>query len=327
MYTSLRSLLMVPIFIFFLTTFLFIGISLAQEQYPSSPVTMVVPYAAGMIDTITRALCKAAEKELGQPIIVENKPGATGGIGMNYVVRAKPDGYTLGTTTTSTYIQTPHLQKFPFNVLTDVTDIIVFAKYNYLLCVRADSPWNSYEDFIGYAKKNPGKITYGIPGIASATHICMERIAMKEGIKWTAIPFKSGGESVIAALGGHINATTQSSVETSAHVKAGKLRPLLILTDSRLPDLPNVSTILEKGYGFGAITYASVIGPKRLPEPISQKLESVFEKAMKTPSFVDTMKHLQIEIFYMSGKEYSNYWRSNYEIMGKVIKTLGFEEK
>jgi len=317
--------------IFFIALFLitapFIMDGLSQEPYPNKPITLVVPYTSGMIDTMTRAICKVAEKELGQPIIVENKPGAAASIGVNYVLKSKPDGYTIGTTTTTSYITTPHTQKTPYNILTDITDVLTFCKYNQLLCVRTNAPWNTFEELLEYAKKNPDKFTYANPGVGTAQHICMERIAMKEGIKWTPVPFKGGGEAVLACLGGHTDGVGMSSLETSAHIKAGKLKVLLVLTDTRVPEFPNVPTIREKGYDFDATTHVSVYGPAGLPEPIRQKLEDVFKKAMRDPSFIETANRFQIAIAYMNGKEYSAFWRSKYDEMGRVIKALGLEAK
>jgi tripartite-type tricarboxylate transporter receptor subunit TctC len=311
----------------FLIMAVFIRNGVSQELYPNRPVTVVVPWSAGMADTMTRAICNVAEKELGQPIIVENRPGAGGAIGVNYVLKSKPDGYSLGIASTTNYITYPHTKKLPYDVLKDVTDIMVFCRYNQLLCVRADAPWNTYEELIEYAKKNPDKFTYATPGLGSGQHICMEQIAMEEGIKWTVIPFKGGGAAVLACLGGHTNGVTMSSIETSAHIKAGKLKLLLVLTDSRLPDFPDIPTILEKGYDFTATTYLSLYGPRGLAEPIRQRLEDVFKKAVEDPSFTEVAKKFQIGTVYMSGKEYSDYWRSKYGERGKVIKLLGLAYK
>jgi len=310
----------------FITCFLATS-GLSQEPYPVRSITMVCWSTAGMMDTVTRVICKVAEKELGQPIIVENKPGAAGAIGKNYVLKSKPDGYTLGVTTTGTYLVIPHMRKLPFDVLTDVTDIIAICKYNFGLAVQSDAPWKTYEDIIEYAKKNPGKFTYACAGVGVTQHICMERIAMKEGIKWTQVPFKSGGESVMACLGGHTNAVVQGSIDVLPHIKAGKLKMLLALNDKRWPDAPDVPHILEKGYDFYALSYISFYGPAGISEAIRQKMEDVFKKAMKDPSFIDVMKQFQVEASYLSGKDYSTHWRSRYEEMGKVIKAIGLVEK
>lgn len=310
-----------------LTAILGVDFASAQESYPNRPITMVVWSTAGMGDTVTRILCKNVEKELGQPVVIETKPGAAGAIGINHVVRSKPDGYTLGMAVTSNYVINPHIRKIPYDTLTAITDILTVVKYNFGLAVKADAPWNTFEDVIAYAKKNPDKFTYACAGVGVTQHICMERIAMKEGIKWTIVPFKSGGESVMACLGGHTDAVVQGSIDVLPHIKAGKLKMLLSLDGSRWPDVPNVPQILEKGYNFTAMSYISYMAPKGIPEPIRQKLEDVFKKAMEDPSFTEVMKQFNVQSTFMSGKEYSALWRSQYDEMGKVVKVLGLVEK
>ena len=306
---------------------LIIGSVWAQGSFPSRPITMVVWSTAGMGDTVTRVMCKNAEKDLGQPIIIETKPGAAGAIGINYVVQSKPDGYTLGMAVTSNYIINPHIRKLSYDTLTSITDILAVCKYNFGLAVRADAPWNTYEEVIAYAKKNPEKFTYACAGIGVTQHITMERIAMKEGIKWTAVPFKSGGEAVIACLGGHTDAVAQGSIDEVPHIKAGKLKMLLSLDGSRWPDVPNAPTITEKGYNFTAMSYISYLGPKGIPDPIRQRLENAFKKAIEDPSFTEVMNQFNVQSTFMSGKEYSALWRSQYDEMGKMVKTLGLVEK
>lgn len=311
--------------IFVLTVF--VRSSLSQPAYPNRPITVVVPWTAGMTDTVARIVSKAAEKELGQPIIIENKAGASGSIGLNYVLKSKPDGYTLGTPVTSLFIIVPHQRKVPYNPLTDSTDITTLAKYNYGLAVKADAPWNSYEEVVKYAKENPGKFTYSTAGIGITQHICMERMAMKEGIKWTVVPFKSGGEAALACLGGHTDAVVQGSVDENPHIKAGKLKLLLVLDDKRWPASPNVPSILEKGYDFYSWSYIVLVGPRGLREPIRQKLEGAFNKAKRDPSFLDALNKFQVEAGDLSGKAHSELWRPKYDEMGKVIKSLGLVEE
>jgi len=303
-----------------------VGFVWAAGPYPNRPITMVVWSTSGMGDTVTRVLCMNAEKALGQPVIIETKPGAAGAIAISYVAQSKPDGYTLGMAVTSNYTINPHLRKLSYDTRTSITDILAVCKYNFGLAVRADLPWKTYEDVIAYARKNPEKFTYACAGIGVSQHICMERIAMKEGIKWTAVPFKSGGEAVIACIGGHTDAVIQGSVDQVPHIKSGKLRMLLSLDGSRWPDVPNAPTITEKGYNFTAMSYISYLGPKGIPEPIRQKLENAFKKAMESPSYTEVMKQFNVQSAFMSGKEYSTLWRSQYDEMGKIVKILGLTE-
>jgi tripartite-type tricarboxylate transporter receptor subunit TctC len=280
-----------------------------------------------MQDTITRVICKAAERELGQPIIVENKPGAAGAIGMNYALKSKPDGYTLVAFVTSAYNIIPHMKKVPYNQFTDSIDITTFFKYNFALALRAEAPWNTFEELITYAKNNPGKFKYACAGVGRPQHISMEWIAMKEGIKWTQIPYNSGSETVAACLGGHAEGIAQGSIDLIPHVKAGKMKLLLILEEKRWPGFPNVPCMVEKGYDFYPISYGSLAAPKGVPDPIIKKLEDAFTKAKRDPSVVETLGKFQVGSGTLTGKQYADLWRSKYDEMGKVIKALGLEEK
>ncbi len=299
------------------------GNSLSQENYPTRPITMVGRSAAGgMADVMTRIISKAAEKELGQPILCENKTGGGGVVGMNYVLKSKRDGYTIGNTASATYINNPHMERLPYDPLTDVTDIMVFFKYTHALCVRADAPWNTFEDVIDYARKNPGKFTYGGAGVGITQHVVMERIAVKEGIKWSYVPFKSGAEPVTACLGGHINGVAQGPADVVPHIQAGKLKLLFALNDERWAIAPKVPTVQEK-YGFYGLSLQSIYGPKGLPDYAKEKIHNAYKKAMNDPSFLESARTLNVVITYMSGKDYEKIWRSQYDEMGKIIKALG----
>jgi tripartite-type tricarboxylate transporter receptor subunit TctC len=300
----------------------------SAELYPSRPVTVVCGWGAGgMIVLSVRALGKAAEKEMGQPIIVENKAGAAGVIAKTYVAKAKPDGYTLGVSVTSTYTIQPQMRKTSYDPLTDFTDIMAYARYAIGFAVKADASWNTFDEVIAYAKKNPGKFTYAHGGVGSMQHICMEQIALKEGIKWTQVPFKSGPEAVTAALGSHTDGVAQGPADILPHIKAGKLKMLLALNEKRWPEVPNIATVFEKGYDFGVVSYLFIYGPKGIPEPIRQKLEGTLKNGMKDRAFTETLKQFQVEEAYLSGKDYTAKWRSQYDEMGRALKALGLVEQ
>jgi len=303
------------------------GGSLGQQPYPVKPITVVCRSGAGgMADTMTRLLCKALEKELGQPIVVENRTGGGGITGTNYVLKSKPDGYTLGSTSTNTYINSPHLEEVPYDPRTDVTDIAAFFKYTHALCVRADAPWNTFEDVLSYARQNPGKFTYGSGGFGATPHIVMERVGMKEKVKFSYVPFKGGNEAVIACLGNHINAAAQGPADVIQYVQSGKLKILLALNDIRWPIVSNIPTVLEK-YGFWGLSIQAIFGPKGIPEYIVEKVEKAIKKAVNDPSYLETAKELQVVTLYMGGKEYQKLWKAEYDQMGKAIKALGIGKK
>ena len=305
--------------------FLFAPMGMAKE-FPDRPITLVSPTGPGMQDTMARIVSKAAEKELGVPIVVESKPGAAGTIGVNYVLKAKPDGYTLGSLVTSAYYIIPHMRKVPYNPFTDSIDITTIYKYNFGLAVRSDAPWNSMGELFTYVKNNPGKFTYSTAGVGRPQHICMEQIALKRGLKWTHIPFNSGGESVTACLGGHADGTAQGSADLIPYIKAGKLKLLVTLDDRRWPGFPNVPNIMEIEKDICALSYGSIFVPKGVPESVVKKLEEAFNKAKKDPAYVESAGKFQVEIGLLNGKEYSNLWRSKYEEMGKIIQHLGIKE-
>ena len=301
---------------------------LSQGSYPDRPITVVIGFGAGGLqDLCARALSKAAEKELGQPMVVENKVGAAGVIAMAFVAKSKPDGYTLGHTGTSQYIQVPNIRKTPYDPFTDIVDILKYVDLPFALAVRSDAPWNTFEELIAYVRKNPGKFTYSTAGVGLAPHICMERIALKEGLKWTHIPFKSGAEAVTATLGGHTQGVPQMIPDVSPHIRTGKLKMLLVLSEKRSPEFPNVPTILEKGYDFHAFSSFNFFGPKGLPEPIRQKLETGLRNATKAPSFIEAAKQFGIEVNLLSGPEYTATWKSQYDEMGNALRALGLAEK
>ena len=296
------------------------------KEFPDHPITLVSPTGPGMQDTMARIVCKAAEKELGVPVVVESKPGAAGTIGVNYVLKSKPDGYTLGSLVTSAYFIIPHMRKVPYNPFTDSIDITTIYKYNFGLAVRSDAPWNSMGELLTYAKNNPGKFTYSTAGVGRPQHICMEQIALKRGLKWTHIPFNSGGESVTACLGGHADGTAQGSADLIPYIKAGKLKLLVTLDDRRWPGFPNVPNIMEIEKDICALSYGSIFAPKGVPESVVKKLEEAFNKAKKDPAYIESAGKFQVEIGLLNGKEYSNLWRSKYEEMGKIIQHLGIKE-
>lgn len=318
--------------VFLIVTFLFIVLlvtgNLSAETFPSRPITIVNGWGAGgMSDTLTRLLSTGAEKELGQPIINENKTGGAGQIAINYVCKSKPDGYTLGITVTALYIIAPQTRHTTYDPFTDITDIMTFAQYNNGICVRADSPWNTIEDVIAYAKSNPSKFTYAVSGIGMTPHIVMEEFSRKEGIKLTPVPFKSGPEGVNATLGGHVDAVIMGTGDLIPQIQAGKLRLLLIISGERWPETPDVPTILEKGHDFYMLSYMGIFGPKGIPEPIREKLERAFKNGMKEPAFQEMLRKYSIKEAYLSGKEYSKKWKEMYGPMGEVLKTLGLVEK
>lgn len=301
---------------------------LSQDKYPEKPITLIFGWGAGgMQDVFTRLITEIASKDLGQPIIIEYKPGAHGIIAAHTILRSKPDGYTLGASVASQFTIVPYMEKIDFDPVNDPTHIIVYMHYDLGLVVRSDSPWKTWEEFKSYAKENPGKIRYGTTGVGTGQHLTFEIIGQKEGIKWIHMPFRLGGPAAVTPLlGGHIEASIQGPPDILPHVQTGKLRLLLVLTDKRWPSAPDVPSITEKGYD-STFSYNTIYGPKGLPEPIRSKLANALHKAMQDPKFVDMARKLNVSTPYIDGKEYTEMLRQKIGKYKKIIEDLGLGVK
>ena len=223
----------------------------AQDSYPSRPVTLIVPFPpGGVADIVGRPFAEALSRELKTPVIIENKPGAGGGIGMGLVAKAKPDGYTLLLALSSISIL-PEADKVlgraPLYQLDQFTPIARLTADPTVLAVRADSPWKSLQDFIDDARKRPGAITYGSSGNYGTMHMPMEMFAHSANVKLLHVPFTGGGPAVIALLGGQVDALSTGPSTVLQHVKAGKVRVLASWGDHPLASLPQVKTLTESG--------------------------------------------------------------------------------
>jgi tripartite-type tricarboxylate transporter receptor subunit TctC len=295
------------------------------SKYPSRPITYIHPYPAGTtVDLAQRIISKEAEKFLGQPIVILNKPGAGGSLGVAALAGSKPDGYTLGHTAHSPMIGIPLLEKVPYHPLKDFKFIMQWAAFNMGFVVKGDSPFNSFKDLIAYARQNPKKITYGTAGANSMPFILVKQIARKEGVQLTHIPYKATIEAQTAVLGGHL--TAGAGDFTYSMVEAGQLRLLLLFREEKAVEYPQTPVLKDLGYNFAFPTFITVSAPKGLPEEIARKLEDAFTKAMKEPAFIKGMKELHLPIVYRNSKELTEYITYNYNYFEKLFKEVDLKE-
>jgi tripartite-type tricarboxylate transporter receptor subunit TctC len=302
------------------------GTVLAQENYPTKPINFVIGYpAGGTTDVCARPLVAAASKILGQPIVVVNKPGGASAVAVATLKTEKPDGYTIGILPSGAVLS-QHMRKVPYDTVNDFTPIMQYAIYLYGLVVRSDSPWNTFKEFIDYAKANPGKIRYSTAGPGTPQHLVMERLALQEKIKWTHIPFEGGAPAVSALLGGHVEACSQTT-EWKAHAEAGRLKLLSVYGEKRMIDFPNVPTLLELGYGISAPSLISIIGPKGLPPQIVESLHGAFKKAMEDPDFIKMGRQMDQPSFYRGPQDLAKYLVTMNEEVGALIRSLGLRQE
>lgn len=296
------------------------------QSFPTRPVTLYIPYPAGTATDITlRTLSSAAEKHLGQPIVIENRPGAAGVLAPQQVATtAQSDGYTIVQIPLPVF-RTPFLRKTVYDPTKDFTYIIGITGYVYGIVVRADSPFKTFQDLVAHAKANPGKISYGTNGPTSTQHISMLQIGKHFGINWVHIPFKGGNESINALLGGHIDAIADVTV-WAPQVDAGQLRLLVTFGAGRTKRWPSVPNLKEVGFDMVASSPFGLAGPKNLDPTVVKTLHDALKKGMDDPAFKATMEKFDQEPSYQSSADYHAYAMREIATQKRIIEEFGLKQ-
>jgi tripartite-type tricarboxylate transporter receptor subunit TctC len=257
----------------------------ALAAYPEKPVRIVVPYApGGAVDVVARKLAQKLSEQTGQSFFVENKPGASGTIGAQQVIRAAPDGYNL-LALDNTFALLPFVfKKLPWEGDIPVVPIAVTAYTPVLVLVNSDSKYKDLASLIAFAKANPDKLTYGTGGNGSAPHFSAEAFQQAAGVKLSHIPYKGAGEAVIGLVGGQIDLVLLSTGSVASQIKAGKVRPLAASGSKRLSSLPDVPTFAEAGLpGFGIVNWSGLVAPAGTPKDVVARLNAEVKKALDAP--------------------------------------------
>lgn len=299
----------------------------AAQDYPNKPITMIIPWpAGGSSDVSMRAIAEAASKRLGQPFVMDNKPGAAGSLGpATMAAGAKPDGYTLSQMPISV-VRIPIIQKVTFETMRDFTYISRLTGYTFGVTTKADSQFKTWPDVIKFAKENPGKVTYGSPGTGTSLHIAMEMMAAKEGVKFTHVPFKGGAETNAAVLGGHTMLQADST-SWKPLVDGGQIRLLNIWTAERSKVWPSVPTLKELGYPFVFDSPFGVAGPKGMDAAIVKKLDTAFREALTDKEVIETLARYDMFPRYLGPDEYRKSVQDLVEVETKALTELGMAKK
>lgn len=303
------------------------GLAAAQAAYPTKPVTMIVPFPpGGLADTVGRPVAEAMGRELGQPVIIENKGGAGGGIGMAHAAKAAPDGYTI-LMALSSYSVLPEAdvvlgrsQMYSFDALRPLARMTADPT---VLAVRADAPWQTVKDFVEDAKKRPGAINYGSSGNYGTMHVPMEILAQNAGIQMTHVPFTGAGPAVVALLGGQIQAISTGPATVLQHVKAGKLRVLGHWGNGRLGTMPNVPSLKEAGYDAEYAQWSGLFVPAGTPEPVVQRLRAAARAAANDPKVKDVILNAGSPVLYQDTPDFERYVQADVKRMATVVKKMG----
>ena len=276
------------------------------SEFPSRPITLIVPFQAGVTaDLLFRGIAESASKHLGQPVIVDNKPGGSATLGpANMAATAKPDGYTVAQLAIPMY-RVPYMQKVSFDPLKDLY-IILVGGYSLGAVVKADSPFKKWQDVIDFAKANPGRFTYATIGPATTNAIAVELMARQSGVQLTHIPTKGGGESISALLGGHIMMMVESPAWAPL-VASGEFRLLMMLGGERSKKWPDAPILKELGYTYVFDSPFGLAGPKGMDPAIVKKLHDAFKKAYDDPKVAELYEKFDFTRRYMNTADYAAF--------------------
>jgi tripartite-type tricarboxylate transporter receptor subunit TctC len=302
------------------------GHALAQDTYPSRPITLVVPFpAGGVTDVVARELAHRLGAALGQPVVVDNRAGAGGNIGTQAVARAAPDGYTLGVLTVSALSIAPHLsRKLPFDPSRDFTPITNLVNTPGALIAGPGTPFNSFSEFVKYAKANPGKVTYASVGPGSIPHLTAEILAKAVKVDMVHIPYKGAAPAMQDLLANHVDLSFETSLATTMSHHANKrIKVLAITGPSRVSVLPDVPTVAESGYpGFGVQGWFGLLGPRGLPPAMVDKLNQAAVQAFADPALRHRMEQLGMQPDTSSPQQFRQFLAVQDKVWAESVKGL-----
>lgn len=305
-------------------TFVVAAVPAAASDFPTRPITMVIPYTpGGATDRTFRALAQAASKHFPHSVVVENKPGGSGAVAISNMLSKPADGYTV-TVIVSVLQRASHQNKFSFDTVNDLTPIIQVAGLQYGIVVHPDSPYKTLKDLLEAAKRQPGSLSYMSAGLGSGGHIYMEEIAAATGgLKFNHIPANGDAQAAIALLGKQVDFIAVTPGGWESNVKAGKLRLLATLGEQRMKKFPDTATVKELGYGVVHLAPLGLAGPKGLQPDVLKALHDGFRKATNDPEFIATMDQLEHPILYLNSQDYAKAWTaSNLEERDRVTKFI-----
>lgn len=297
--------------------------AVAQAAFPNRPIRLIVPWPpGGSTDSQFRALAEVATRILGQPVIVENRAGAAGTLGAQMLANEpRGDGYLLSQLPITVF-RYPLMQSRPgWDPMRDFTYIIHLTGYLFGVVVRADSPWQTWQEFLDYAKANPGKIAYGTPGVGSSLHITMERIAAEKGIEFLHVPFRGGADNAQALLAGQTQAMADST-SWAPLVDSGQFRLLVTWGAERAKRYPNVPTLRETGIDIVSASPYGIAGPKNMDPGIVRILHDAFRQALYDPQHLAVLERFDMPVIYMNPEDYRASVQRIIEEEGAIIRRL-----
>ncbi len=298
-----------------------------EPAYPTKPIRLVVPFApGGVADLQGRMLAEKLRERLGQPVVIDNRSGANGIIGMEIVARAPADGHSLVISVVGTWAVHPYLYKLPYDVVKDFAPVILVATTPGALVVHPSVPVNSTKELIALARQKPGELNYGSTGVGGFNHIAAELFAFMTGIKMTPIPYKGAAPALIALVGGHIHVLFGSAIAAIPHIQSGRVRALATTGARRLAALPDLPTIAEAGVpGYENAIWSAIGAPARTPRAIVVRLNREIAAILQTPDIQERFAAGGSTITGGTPEQFRDYLKSELAKFGKLVKETGIK--
>ena len=298
----------------------------AAQAYPSRPIKLIVPFpAGGGTDIIAREVANKVATQQGWTVVVDNKPGSGGNLGVDAAAKAAPDGYTIVLGQTSNLAINPTLYaKLPYNPVKDLTPVGLVASSPLVLCVAIDSPFKTLADVVAAARAKPEAINYASSGSGTVAHLAVEQFQKAAGIKLTHVPYKGAAQGASDLIGGQIQLYMSSIPTLIGHIRNGKMRAIAVTSDKRVNDLPNVPTVGESGYkGFEAVTWFGIAGPAAMPKDAVSRLNSAFNKALQDAEVKKKLEGQGADVLGGPPEQFAKLIQDDIARWGKVVKESG----
>lgn len=297
------------------------------QSYPNKPIKVIVGYAAGgAVDIVARTIGQSISGPLGQPVVVENKPGAGTNIAVKATITAEPDGYTLMMAANALAANMSLYQPAPFDAERDLVAVSLIGRVPVVIAANPNAPFNTAKQLIDAAKGKPNSIAYGSPGNGSTPHMAIELFARAAGIDLQHIPYRGGTPAITDVIGGQLPLVAVNALEVLPHVKSGKLKVLAVLSPNRSSIFPDVPTIAESGFsGFEASVWYGLVAPAATPKPIVQKLHEEVQKALQTKEVRERMNAVGGEVVPGSSEMFTNLIRSERARYSKLVREANIQ--
>jgi tripartite-type tricarboxylate transporter receptor subunit TctC len=300
------------------------------QAYPTKPIKWIVPFPpGGPTDSFSRPVAQKLGELLGQPVVVENVPGAGASIGMDRLAKSPPDGYTIGLATTGTHAINPHLYgaRLPHNTLKDFTPLTLGVKYVNTLIVNPNVPANNVAELVAYAKANPGKVTFGSAGNGSSNHLSGEVLKYVTGAPMSHVPYRGSAPALADVMAGNVTFMFDILVTVLPQVQAGRVRALAVTSATRSPHAPDIPTMAESGIqGFteaGSDLWFGIVGPVGMPKAVVEKLNTKLIEALRTPEIRQRISAQSFELWTSTPEEFAKVIRVDHDKWGKIVKASG----